>query len=124
MTSADELSTLAAEAHAAHKALLLDVRADWCVPCKQLEAETFTDPSVLKVLGDRFILARLDVTDPAPPAETLQNRLGAQSMPKLLLWTMDDADATVFANGELPPAATTISTFVAAAEFLPVLRRF
>ncbi len=122
VTSADQLSVLATEAHRARKALLLDVRAQWCVPCKQLEAETFEDPAVEAMLAERFVLARLDVTDPGPAAEALQTRLGAESMPKLLLWSMSPADAEAFAKGEFPPAARTISTFVAAAEFLPVLR--
>ena len=48
--SSAALSKLAAEARASDRALMLDVRADWCVPCVELETTTFTDPAVVALL--------------------------------------------------------------------------
>ncbi len=121
VSSDDALFELAAEAHANDRALLLDVRADWCVPCRELEAKTFRDPGVVASLGRGFVLARLDVTDPKPEAEALQMRVGGSAMPWVILWPMTSEEAKAFAHGEVPPPAKTVSTFVSAQELLPLL---
>ncbi|MGH1344821.1 MAG: thioredoxin family protein [Nannocystales bacterium] len=124
VTSEAALAKLAAEAQATDRALMLDVRADWCVPCRDLESKTFTDPEVAALLGRRFVLARLDVTDPKPEAEALQLRVGGTAMPWVLFWPMTAEQAGTFAKGEVPPPAKTVSTFVSAQELLPSLEGF
>lgn len=42
--------------------VMLDVYADWCVSCKEMEAFTFSDAAVQDVLRD-FVLLQADVTD-------------------------------------------------------------
>lgn len=121
VTSDAALSKLAAEAHANELALMLDVRADWCVPCRELESKTFRDPAVVALLGRGFVLARLDVTDPSPEAEALQMRVGGAAMPWVIFWPMTSSEAKAFADGEVPPPAKTVSTFVSAQELLPLL---
>ncbi|MCR9159214.1 MAG: thioredoxin family protein [Nannocystaceae bacterium] len=121
--SGSELAELAADAATAGKGLMLDVRAQWCVPCKQLESETFRDPAVAQALRADFVTARLDVTDPSAAAEALQMTLGAAAMPWVGFWTMTDANAQAFARGEVPPPAKTISTYVSAAELLAGMPR-
>lgn len=115
------LSKLAAEARVGDRGLMLDVRADWCVPCRELESKTFTDPRVLALLDRAFVVARLDVTDPSPDAEALQERVGGVAMPWVMFWSMTPEDADAFANGEVPSPAKTVSTFVSAQELRPVL---
>ena len=41
--------------------MLLDFYADWCVACKEMEAETFPDPAVSAQL-QRFVRLQADVT--------------------------------------------------------------
>ncbi|MBV1857580.1 MAG: thioredoxin family protein [Nannocystaceae bacterium] len=121
MTSDAALFALAAEAHASGRALMFDVRADWCVPCRELETNTFAEPGIVSMLDREFVLARLDVTDPKPAAEALQMRVGGGAMPWVLLWPMTSQEAKAFAGGEVPPPAKTVSTFVSARELLPIL---
>lgn len=100
---------------------MLDVRADWCVPCRELESKTFADPDVVSLLDRRFVAARLDVTDPKPAAEALQMQVGGSAMPWVIFWPMTSEQAEAFAKGEVPPPAKTVSTFVSAQELLPLL---
>ncbi len=116
-----ELLEVAARAATERKGLMLDVRADWCVPCKELEQETFTDEAVRKALHARFITARLDVTEPSPEAVALQGMVGGAAMPWVVFWSMTDEDAKAFAQGELPPPTRTVGTFVSAEELRAVL---
>lgn len=121
VTSGAELSALAAEARASKRGLMLDVRADWCVPCRELESTTFQDPAMVAQLRDRFLVARLDVTDPNPQAEALQKQVGGTAMPWVMFWPMTSEDADSFAAGHVPPAAKTVSTFVSPQELLPLV---
>jgi thiol:disulfide interchange protein DsbD len=49
------------EARAAHRPVMLDFTADWCVSCKEMEKYTFPDPQVISALKP-FVLLRADVT--------------------------------------------------------------
>jgi thioredoxin:protein disulfide reductase len=49
-------------ANKAGKPVLLDYSADWCISCKTIDREVFSDPRVRNVLSD-MILLRADVTE-------------------------------------------------------------
>ncbi|WP_295454721.1 protein-disulfide reductase DsbD [uncultured Thiodictyon sp.] len=50
-----------AGARAAGRPVMLDFYADWCVSCKELERDTFSDPAVIGALK-HFVLLQADVT--------------------------------------------------------------
>lgn len=52
------------EAEATGRPIYLDLYAEWCGPCKQMDRLTFTDDSVQRVLHERYIPARLDIDTP------------------------------------------------------------
>jgi thiol:disulfide interchange protein DsbD len=64
--------------------VLLDFYADWCVSCKELESETFTDVKVAAQLG-RFVLLRADVTANRPEHQALLKRFGLYGPPGVIL---------------------------------------
>jgi hypothetical protein len=70
-------------------------------------------------------LAKLDVTsvEPGSPAASLQERVGASTLPRVMVWSMTEADAGAFAKAAVPDAAATLSTFVTAEEFSGALPR-
>ena len=41
--------------------VILDVYADWCIPCKYMDKKVFNDPEVLN-LSESFITMRMDIT--------------------------------------------------------------
>jgi thiol:disulfide interchange protein DsbD len=57
----DGLEAAVRQAQAAGKLAVVDVYADWCVECKELEHNTFTDRSVQQSLAD-LALFKVDVT--------------------------------------------------------------
>ncbi len=44
-----------------NRPIMIDFYADWCISCKELDANTFSNPDVIKRM-DKFDLIRLDVT--------------------------------------------------------------
>ena len=65
-----ELKIALYQAQSLKKNVLLDVYADWCISCQQLDQELFNNPSVLESLKD-FKLLRLDMTKITKDNETL-----------------------------------------------------
>ena len=43
------------------KLVFVDLYADWCIPCRIMDANTYSDPTVASLLNTRFISTKLDV---------------------------------------------------------------
>ncbi len=83
----DDLDREVAAARAAGRPVMLDFYADWCVSCKELERETFTDPAVRAELG-RFVLLQADVTDyDAADRALMQGRFQIPGPPAMLFFS-------------------------------------
>ena len=67
-----------ARAKAENKPIVLDLYAEWCAPCRQLERLTFPDPRV-KALLEQTIFLRID-TDKDPD---IAARLGVEGLPDI-----------------------------------------
>ncbi|HTT07548.1 MAG TPA: protein-disulfide reductase DsbD [Gammaproteobacteria bacterium] len=79
----DELKS--ALTQAAGKPVMLDLYADWCVECKRLERETFTDQTVQKALQGAVLL-RADVTANDATDQSLLKDLGLFGPPAILFF--------------------------------------
>ena len=52
--------------------VIMDFSADWCIPCKELELNTFTDPEVIKATRD-MVRLKVDLTQfDSPESEALR----------------------------------------------------
>lgn len=81
-----DLDAARAQAKADGKPIFADFYADWCLPCKQMDREVFSDPAVRAELA-AFVPAKLDCTDPESPAARLKTReLGSLAMPYLAVF--------------------------------------
>ncbi len=65
--------------------VMLDLYADWCVSCKEMEAFTFTDASVRRRLSE-MTLVRVDVTANSPDDKALMRRFGLFGPPAILFF--------------------------------------
>ena len=80
-THSDWKTTLA-EAKQANKFIFLDAHTSWCVPCKWMAANVFTDPSVAEFFNQNFINAKIDMEKGEGPE--LRNKYGVNAFPTLL----------------------------------------
>ncbi|OHX11706.1 protein-disulfide reductase DsbD [Chromobacterium sphagni] len=85
VSSIAELDAKLAEAKAGGKPLLLDFYADWCIACKEMEAEVFPQPQVAAQL-QRFTLLRADVTANSAEHQALLKRFGLFGPPGIILF--------------------------------------
>jgi len=56
-----ELESAVAQASAAGMPVMVDLTAEWCISCKEMEHYTFPDPAVVDAFAP-FVLLRVDVT--------------------------------------------------------------
>ena len=49
------------KAKSSKKIVFVDLYAEWCVPCRIMDANTYTDPTVASILNTRFVPVKLDV---------------------------------------------------------------
>ena len=89
-----ELDALLEEARRNGRGLMLDVSAEWCVSCRQMDREIFSNATVMAPLHG-WLLVRGDVTENTPATRELLKRFGLFGPPAVLF----------FRNGaELPEA--------------------
>jgi len=65
------------------KPVLVDVYADWCVACKELDEKTYVVPEVKRRLDD-FLLLKLDFTRSSPWVEQMKRKYAITGMPTVI----------------------------------------
>jgi thiol:disulfide interchange protein DsbD len=89
---------------------LLDFYADWCLPCKELDLQTFEAPAVAEEL-QRFTLVKVDLTkDDDPEVNAVKAKYGADTLPTVILLSSDGK------------VASAVHEFIQPAQLLPLLR--
>jgi thiol:disulfide interchange protein DsbD len=85
INSPAELNTALADARAAGRPVMIDVYADWCVYCVQLEQRTFTDAQVQQALASALLL-RADVTKMTESQRALMQELNVYLPPAIVFY--------------------------------------
>jgi thiol:disulfide interchange protein DsbD len=88
--------------------MVIDFYADWCIPCKELDAITFSNAKVIKELG-RFSKYKVDMTKTTDENDLLRKKFKVVGMPTVLII---DAKGT---------EVKRLSGFVNADEFLKII---
>lgn len=86
--STNELSEALAAARQSNKPVILDVTADWCVSCRQMDKEIFQNEKVMNNLKDVSLL-RIDLTHPTPAITKLIKQLEIIGPPMVLFFKPD-----------------------------------
>jgi thiol:disulfide interchange protein DsbD len=92
-----------------NKKIMIDFYADWCIPCKEYDALTFTDERVISLSKD-FVNIKVDMTKTmSDETEKLRNKFSVVGMPTILFFD---------SNGE---EIERLSGFLNADEFLKIM---
>jgi len=76
-------------AFASGRPVMMDFSASWCLPCHELEQNTFTHGGV-KNLASRFATFKVDLTRyDAPESQALRSKFGVTGVPEVLFFTPD-----------------------------------
>ncbi len=101
----DSLQSVLDQATSENKFVMLDFYADWCITCKEMEHEVFSDPGVHQMLSN-VILLQADVTENdeldkallkkfslyGPPAILFFNKQGVEEKSHRLVGFMETED--------------------------------
>lgn len=63
--------------------VVIDFYADWCIPCKELDSRTFTDPAVMAE-AERFVRLKADLTDDDEESSRLTRMYGIVGVPTIV----------------------------------------
>ncbi|MGD1006532.1 MAG: cytochrome c biogenesis protein CcdA [Ignavibacteriaceae bacterium] len=67
------------------RGMIIDFYADWCIPCKELDASTFTDPKVISA-AKSFKVFKADMTKSlSAEVEALRNKYNIAGVPTVLI---------------------------------------
>ena len=80
-----ELDRVVAASAAEGRPVMLDFYADWCVSCKEMEAYTFDDERVVRLLGD-VTLVQVDVTENDADDRALLDRFELIAPPTIVFF--------------------------------------
>ncbi len=86
--SVADLQRAVAQARAENRPVMLDFYADWCVSCKEMEHDTFTDPAVESALR-HAVLLRADVTHDDSDDQALLQHFGIYGPPTIAFYGPD-----------------------------------
>lgn len=81
------------DARHAHKPVLLDFYADWCVSCKIMEKTVLTDPAVQNSLTD-YVIIKADITQNTPETRALMQQYNIIAPPTLLFFDKEGHERT------------------------------
>lgn len=102
--------------------MIIDVEAQWCVPCLELKKGPLADADVVQRLRQDYVAIRLDVSEGSDAQIALQARLDAQTLPNVMIWSTGTLSGDVLRTEDaLPKPAATFKQFVDAAAILGAL---
>ncbi len=73
--------------------VLMDFYADWCIPCLELDRNTWTDPGVVQATKD-IVRMKVDLTHfDSPESDALRKRFGISGVPTIVVVRGDGTEA-------------------------------
>jgi thiol:disulfide interchange protein DsbD len=118
----DDMTASIARAEEAGKPIVIDFAATWCVPCGEMEVQTFHHDTVEPRLAKDFHLIKVDVTDPTDDQDKIKAAFHSGTLPSVLVYSADAKLSASFdtlrEGAPMPKPAAQFSEFVPAEVFL------
>jgi thiol:disulfide interchange protein DsbD len=111
--SVAELQVALAAARDSGSPVMIDVTAEWCVSCQEMEHYTFTDPGVIAAL-EPYVLLQADVTENDDDDKALLRYFGSYGPPTIAFFDRSSRQQDAF----------KLVGFVPAGEFTEHVHRF
>ena len=80
-----EIEAMLLQARQQGRPVVLDFYADWCISCKVMERNVFSDAGVVRALSP-FTLLQIDMTDNTPAQQAMLDSLGLFGPPAILFY--------------------------------------
>lgn len=87
----EEIRGLLSKARERGQPVMLDFYADWCISCKVMERNVFSDPQVIQALSP-YTLLQIDMTDNTPAQQALLDEFGLFGPPSILFFQAGGAE--------------------------------
>jgi thiol:disulfide interchange protein len=65
--------------------LFIDISAQWCAPCQELDEVTFADPKMATIIREGYVPLKLNVTEQTDEDLALMAKFGVKLLPALLV---------------------------------------
>lgn len=75
--------------------LLIDFAADWCIPCREMDDRTFTNPALLRE-AKRFRMVKADITQETAETAQLEEQFAVRGVPTVILFSSTGAEQRRF----------------------------
>ncbi|WGL59223.1 cytochrome c biogenesis protein CcdA [Pigmentibacter sp. JX0631] len=85
-----------------NKPILIDIWADWCTACLEMEETSWQDPKLIEFLHQNFIVVKLDYTNLPDDIQILVNRWQINGLPAIAYFKASsdfDAKPTILLQG-------------------------
>lgn len=79
-------------AEKSHKPILVDIWADWCVACLEMEETTWKNPEVVKLMNEKYIAVKLDFSTSTETVDTLVNNWQIVGLPAVILFNKNSLE--------------------------------
>jgi len=88
-----DIETLLLQAQQQGRPVVLDFYADWCISCKVMERNVFSDAEVIRSL-EPFTLLQIDLTDNTKVQQAMLDKLGLFGPPAILFFNRNGEEVS------------------------------
>lgn len=75
-----------AQADLEQKPIIVEFFADWCMPCRQMEINTFSDQNVQSLINESYIALKVDASRPTEHSNHMMNAFKINAFPSIILF--------------------------------------